>query len=194
MPRRDRKRERYLRDRAERKMRRIERRRDYGYPMDYRGGNREYGVGYDFRGGRDRNYPQEHYMDYQQPREYSRYNDDMRYPDYRGRRDYADDDYDEDYAEDLKKWIAKLKKDDRFGLSMEQAIMKAKEMGVRFDEFDEEEFYAIYLMHVSDYPMIANEPHTYLSMAKSWLEDKDLNIDPSEKVCKYMYEIVMADE
>lgn len=63
-----------------------------------------------------------------------------------------------------------------------------------FDDYDEEEFYAIYLMHVSDYPTIANEPHTYLGMAKSWLEDKDLKIDPSTKVCKYMYEIVMADE
>jgi hypothetical protein len=31
-------------------------------------------------------------------------------------------------------------------------------------------------------------------MAKAWLEDKDLEIEPSEKVCKYLYEIVMAEE
>lgn len=30
--------------------------------------------------------------------------------------------------------------------------------------------------------------------AKAWLEDEDLHIEPSEKVCKYLYEIVLADE
>ena len=76
----------------------------------------------------------------------------------------------------------------------EEVVNKAKDMGVKFDEYDEEEYYAIYLMHVSDYPFIANEPHTYLAMAKAWLEDKDLEIDPSEKVCRYMYEIAMAED
>ena len=67
-------------------------------------------------------------------------------------------------------------------------------MGVSFNEYEPDEFYAVYLMQVSDYPSIANEPHTYLAMAKSWLEDKDIELEPSEKLCKYMYEIVMADE
>ena len=109
-------------------------------------------------------------------------------------RDYAEDDMDMEYEEDLKKWTQKLKKNDRFGLSKDQVMQKAKEMKADFKDYDEDEFYAIYLMHISDYPSIANEPHTYVAMAKAWLEDKDLHISPSEKVCKYLYEIVMADD
>jgi len=203
MPRRRNSRGQYMRDRAERRRYRIEeRRRDYGYPMDYRGNRAEYRGSVDFRMGRDRNYPEEYYMGYEQPRERSRmyandYNYDMRYDygmDYRRGRDYADDDYDKEYHEDLKDWTDKLKKYDRFGLSKDQVMQKAKEMGVSFSEYDPEEFYAVYLMQVSDYPTLANEPHTYLAMAKSWLEDKDIELDSSEKLCKYMYEIVMADE
>lgn len=194
MPRRMRdRRARYMRDRAER---RRYRKRDRMYaPMDYNYDYAEYRGGYDSTRGRDRHYDEERYMVNERPYESRRaydYNYDMRY-DYRRGRDYADD-YDEEYHEDLERWIKKLKKDDRFGLSKEQVMQKAKDMKVTFDEYDPEEFYAIYLMHVSDYPTIANEPHTYLAMAKSWLEDKDIEIDPSEKVCKYMYEIVMADD
>ncbi len=201
MPRRERRRERYMRDRKERKMMRG---RDYGYPMDYRGTDREYGTRYDSRMGRDRHYPEEYYMGNEQRREYDRpYEYDMTYDmryDYRGgdyrrgMRDYADDDYDKEYHEDLEEWTEKLKKYDRFGLSKDQVMQKARDMGVKFEDYEPDEFYAIYLMHVSDYPNISNDPHTYLAMTKSWLEDKDLKIDASEKVCKYMYEIAMADD
>lgn len=202
MPRRSRdRRERYMQDRAERRRERRDRERrerEYGYPMDYRGGDREYG--YDMRRGRDREYDYDYDMrgdyrgDYRdedyarrgvgRPREYRRDRD---------YRDYADD-MDEEYKEDLEKWTKKLKKYDRFGLSKDQVMQKAKSMNIKFDDYDEDEFYAIFLMHVSDYPTIANEPNTYLAMAKAWLEDKDLDIEPSEKVCKYMYEIAMADD
>lgn len=192
MPRRSRdRRERYMRDRADRRRMR----RDYDYDMDYRNDYAESRINYDKQRNRDR-YIEGYFMDNERPRKSNRdyYYDDLR--DYRrGRdyRDYAENDYDEEYHEDLEKWTKKLKKYDRFGLSKEQVTQKAKEMKVNFDDYDEDEFYAIYLMHVSDYPTIANEPHTYLAMAKAWLEDKDINIDPSEKVCKYMYEIVMAE-
>ena len=211
MPR-DRRRMEYLRDRAERRMSRGGRGRDRGYyPMDDYDyapeRNRErYTRRSEYR-NRDENYP----MEYEQRREYDRnYDYDMRgdYGDYRGdyarrgvgrpreydRRDYADDDYDKEYEEDLHKWIEKLKRKDRFGLSKDQVIQKAKEMRVEFKDFDEEEFYAIYLMQVSDYPSISNDSRMYLSMAKSWLEDDDIAVDPSEKVCKYLYEIVMPEE
>lgn len=190
-------RSRYMRDRAMRRDRRYE--RDRFYPMDYARSRSE-------RSGRDYTredmyYPMDErrYMEREQPREYDRnYGYDMRGDYRRGRsrdyRDYAEDDYDKEYHEDLMDWTKKLKKDDRYNLSKEQVISKANEMGVKFNEYDEDEFYAIYLMQVSDYPFVANEPHTYLAMAKAWLEDKDLEIDPSEKVCKYMYEIAMAEE
>lgn len=208
MPRRSReRRERYMRDRAERRRERRERRERgyYGYPMDYRGGDREYRDMNDYARGRDRDYDYAYDMrgdyrgDYRgedyarrgvgRPREYRRGRDRAEY------RDYAeDDDYEKEYYEDLEDWIEKLKRYDRFGLSKDQVMQKARDMGVKFEEYEPEEFYAIYLMHVSDYPNISNDPHTYLAMTKAWLEDKDLKIDASEKVCKYMYEIAMADD
>ena len=194
MPRRRNSRGQYMRDRAER--RRNRRGRDYGYPMDYGYGYPEYNTRGDYTMGRDRRYDEKRYMGYEQPYESRRiydYGYDMRM-DYRRGRDYADDDYDKEYHEDLKEWTEKLKKYDRFGLSKDQVMQKAKDMGVSFNEYDPDEFYATYLMQVSDYPQIANEPHTYLAMAKAWLEDKDIDLDGSEKLCKYMYEIVMADE
>lgn len=189
MPRRDRRDRRadYMRDRRDRQMQKDQRRRDYGYDMDY---------AYDYARGRDRN---EYYEDQRasrggdyairgigRPREYNKRDRDY--------RDYADEDYEEEYKEDLEEWTKKLKKYDRFNMPKEQLFAIAKQMGINFNEYDEEELYAIYLMQVSDYPSISNEPRVYLEMAKSWLEDKDLKIDPSEKVCKYLYEIVMADE
>lgn len=205
-------RERYMRDRAERRRERRDRERAYDYAMNYERGRNQYDRG-DYARGRDRYSYDEDYREYARGRDRD-YDYDMR-GDYRdedyarrgvGRpreynrrdrgdyRDYAEKDYEEEYEEDLEKWIKKLKKQDRFGLSKEQVMQKAKDMKVTFDEYEPEEFYAIYLMHVSDYPTLANEPHTYLAMAKAWLEDKDIEIDPSEKVCKYMYEIVMADD
>lgn len=141
--------------------------RDYGYDMreDYR--RRNYDMNYDYDTRRD-------------------YRRDM--------RDYSDYDYDKDYHKDLDKWIEKLKRFDRFNLPKDQVLQVAKQMGVEFKDYDEEEFYAIYLMHLSDYPTVSNDSRMYLNMAKSWLEDKDIKIEPSEKVCKYMYEIAMAEE
>lgn len=196
---------RYMRDRADRRRnRRYDYDYDYDYKMDYRDSRDQYGDRYDSARGRDGHYPEERYMEREQFRKYPRmYDYDMR-GDYRDNRyydrrdsrdrDYAEEDMDEEYKQDLEKWISKIKKDDRFGLPKDQVIQKAKSMKVDFKDFTEEEFYAIYLMHVSDYPSVANEPHTYLAMAKAWLEDKDLKIEPSEKVCKYLYEIVMAEE
>lgn len=193
----------YMRDRASRRRNSrgqyvSERDRGfYPYPMGYGYDYAERSTMANSSRSRDKHYPEERYMEYEQPREsYRDYNYDMRYDYRRGRdyRDYADDDYDKEYHEDLMDWVKELKRDDRYNLSKEQVIEKATQMGVKFNDFDEDEYYAIYLMHVSDYPFIANEPQTYLAMAKAWLEDKDLEIDPSEKVCKYMYEIVMADE
>lgn len=207
MPR-DRRRMDYMRDRAERRMSRGGRGRDRGYyPMgeyDY-DSERSRSRSSSMRGSRrgDERYD----MDYEQRREYDRnYDYDMRgdYGDYarRGvgrpreydRRDYADDDLDEEYEQDLHKWIEKLKKKDRFGQPKEQVIQKAKEMRVDFKDYTEDEFYAVYLMQVSDYPSISNDPRMYMNMAKQWLEDDDIAVDPSEKLCKYLYEIVMSED
>lgn len=180
----------YQRSRESRAMRDYDMNSDYRRDRDYR--DRDY---------RDRDYRDRDYRDsdYRGRGDYrGDYNGDYRrdYADYSGdyHGDLSDSKYDEEYHKDIEEWIKKLKKQDRFGLEKEQAIQSAKDMGVSFEDYDEEEFYAIFLMHVSDYPQIANEPRTYLAMAKAWLEDKDLEIEPSEKVCKYLYEIVLAKE
>lgn len=191
----------YMRDRAERRMQRRDRTyggMDYGYDYDYargrdramdyqQSGDRSYYE--DMRGGRGQDYRSGDYAirGIGRPREYDR-------RDRRDYRDYAEEDMDKEYHEDLKEWTQKLKRYDRFNMPKEQLMASAKQMGVRFDDYDEDEFYAVYLMQVSDYPTISNEPHVYLGMAKSWLEDKDIKIEPSEKLCKYMYEIAMAEE
>lgn len=134
---------------------------------------------------RDRNY------DYDDEEEMMQ---DEAYYDYADYNDYAEEDMMKGYEEDLKKWIKKLMKKDKFKLPKQEVLKKAEEMNIEFEEFSEEEFYAIYLMLVSDYPNIADNPHTYIVMAKQFLEDDDVNVDPSEKVCKYLYEIVLNEE
>ena len=204
--------EKYLRQREYReRMKNEDSRRDYRYDM--RGDNRR---GYDrnyMMDERDRdrdnrrNYNYNLWNEDPDNRDYRDYRDyrDRDYRDYRdydmarGRdrdydRDYASDMNDKEYHEDLKEWVKKLKKHDRFSLPKDQVIETAKQMEVKFDEYDEEEYYAIYLMHISDYPAVSNDARMYMGMAKAWLEDKDLKIEPSEKVCKYLYEIVLAEE
>lgn len=116
------------------------------------------------------------------------------YRDYRG--DYNDYDYadygnmDKQYKDDLEKWMHELKQHDRFGMPKDQIMQKANQMGIKFDQYDETEFLTTYYMVISDNPQIANDPHTYLAMAKNWLEDKDAELKGSEKLCAYYYEIV----
>lgn len=196
---------RYLQDRASRRSM-----RDGRNPYGSRGGYVT-----SRRGRRDRND-----YDYDMPRDgrdydmaqnvsypmygiggYRPYEGDMADYDYarrsgRGRDyyDYASDDMDEEWKEHLKKWSEKLKKKDRFNMPKDQVLQNAKQMGVKFDMYDEEEFLTTYYMVLSDYPKIANEPHTYLALAKDWLEDKDTALKGSEKLCAYYYEIVKGGE
>ena len=140
------------------------------------------------------NYGSEHYGEHSRPMDYEMYAygvGSMR-PSYE--MDYASEDMDKEYHEKLEHWIKKLKQKDRFGLPKEEVIRKAKEMGVRFEKFEEIEFYAIYLMMVSDYKQLANDPHMYLALTKDWLEDDDVEMKGSEKVCAYLYSIVLGED
>lgn len=172
---------RYLRDRARKRMRRDRARgRDYAdrhyhmtsYPM------------YD-----DHDYAEHRGYDYARHRDLEH--------DYARRRDYAmDEEYDlaDEWDRDLEEWCAKLKHHDRFGMHKDQVIHNAKQMGVDFRDYNEKEFVVVYYMLMSDFPKIANEPHTYISMAKEWLEDKDSMLKGSERLCAYYYEIVKGGE
>lgn len=120
-------------------------------------------------------------------RDYNDYNDYGNYD-----RDYAAEE--ESYKKELKELTHKLKKTDRFNLGEEEIIKKAKSMGIKFDDYNEEEYIATYYMMQSDFPGIANDPHSYLAMAKSFLEDKDAKLQGSEKLCKYIYAIVLGED
>ena len=152
--------------------------REHSRPMEYE----MYGIG----GMR----PRMDYGDYQDHGDYRDYRDYRDYQDHGDYRDYGEDS-EKEYEEELKKWTEKLKKEDRFGWSKEQIMQQAKSMGVKFEEYDENEFYATYLMMISDYPKSANEPHSYLAMAKAFLEDKDAKLKGSDKLCAYLYTIVL---
>ena len=164
----------------------------YNRPMEYE----MYGVGgirpyedYDMRGSNDYGRGDRGRGNYDYGRnDYGRgrYDYDMRY-------DYANED--EEYKKELKKWIEKLKKKEtKMNVSKEQIIQQAKNMGVKFDKFDEEEFYAVYLMLLSDYKGLSNDYTLYLKLAKDFLEDEDAALQGSEKVCAYLYTIVLGEE
>lgn len=169
---------------------------EYSYP-EY---DSRYDYGYDTRYGDSRDYMgDEHYGEHHRPMEYEMYGiGGMRpmydYRDYAHYRDYAEEKEHKEYQEKLHDWISKLKKKDKFNLPKEEVFKKAKEMGIKFEKYDETEFYAVYLMLVSDFKQISSEPHRYIAMAKEWLEDDDIKRKGSEKVCAYLYSIVLGED
>lgn len=161
----------------------------------------------DMRNDRIRNYRDEYDMrdnrrnrDYNDGADYGDYNDYNDYGDYNDYEDGADyGDYDyskeeEKYHKKLNEWIEKLKKKDRFHVSKENVIQQAKNMGVKFDNYSEEEFYATYLMRVSDDKEMANAPQSFIISARNFLEDDDTELTGSEKLCKYLYSIVLDED
>lgn len=154
--------------------------RDYG---DYRMDHRDYG---DYN---DYNYDRGDYRDY------------GRNTYVRGHyRDYGDYDMaseqggEQKYHQDLKRLIEELKSKDRFNIKMEDLINQAKQMGVRFEDYTEEEFYLAYLMIMSTFKNAANDHRMYLSMTKDWLESHITKFKGSDKICAYIYEIVKGGE
>lgn len=153
------------------------------------------------RRGQDGHYPYQQYGERNRPMEYEMYGYgvggikpmDYNY-DYGYDYDYADEDMEKEWKEHLKKWQEELKRYDRFNMPKDQVIQNAKQMGVEFDKYNEEEFLTTYYMVMSDYPSIANEPHTYISLAKDWLEDEDSKLKGSDKLCAYYYEVIKGGE
>ena len=209
----------YLKDRAMRK----DMRNPYGSRGGYvssrrsRGRDRSMDYGHDYpeRDGRYDSRYDERRMDYrydrnmEYPREHSRPMDYEIYGvggmrpmyDYRGRMsqrdygyDYASEDMEKEWQEDLEEWCKKLKKHDIFNMPKEQIIQKARDMGVKFKDYDELEFMTTYYMMISDYKNVSNDPHFYLVLAKQFLEDDDIAMKGSEKLCAYLYEIVKGGE
>lgn len=154
--------------------------RDYndGYDAGYNDGRRDYAQ--DMRRGRRRD----------RRSDYNDYND---YNDYGNYEDYAAKGGEEEYHKDLKTWIDKMKSKDRFKIPYDKLIEQAKNMGVRFDDYSELEFYATYLAMITDYRTVSGEYSLYLKMAKEFLEDDDAELKGSDKICAYLYTIVMGE-
>ena len=187
-----------------RTMREMERMQMQQYPMDMEYDYAKYDSRYDSRynsnrRGQDGNYPYQQYGERNRPMEYEMYGygiggiKPMDYG-YDYNYDYASEDMEKEWKEHLKKWQEELKRYDRFNIPKEQIIQNARQMGVEFDKYNEEEFLTTYYMVMSDYPTIANEPHTYISLAKDWLEDEDSKLKGSDKLCAYYYEVINAGE
>lgn len=138
----------------------------------------------------DYNYRSIDYRPMERPMEYEIYGYGRPYNSYG--MDYSSGE--KEYKEDIKRWIDQLKRYDKFGMTMDQLIQHAKQMGVKYDTYSEEEFYATYLMAMSDYKTIGNDPNLYITIAKDFLEDEDSTLKGSEKLCAYYYTIIMGDE
>lgn len=144
--------------------------------------------------GRDMGYDYNYYMDY----DYARRG---------GRRDYGDYRYDYagDYGENLTKeelehWKKKLMQEvdekDKQYFSKEMISQKAKQMGMSFDKFSEEELELTTLMMYTDYckTLGTSNMDLYVRLAKDWLEDKDVAVKGGEKLAVYHDCIVEGED
>ena len=210
---------RYLQDKAMRRMRRMDGRNPYGakggyvmpskrdrnmamdygnyHPEHYSGNHNTMDYNY---GNPDYHYGYEHYGQHNRPMEMYGYavgtmrpydmNYDMRYD---MGMDYA---YEEkDYHKKLHEWTEKLKHKDRFHKEKPEIIQMARSMGAEFNNYSEDEFVAIYYMTVSD---IRNElipsPQQAVLYAIDWIEDDDVKMKGSDKVCSYLYATVLGED
>lgn len=171
---------------------------DYHYPYPYynKGMNVDYQDRQDGQRGGDHRERRD-YADYDDYADYGDYGDQADY-DMRDRRDYGDyaeEDPQKKWKKDLKEWCEKLKQQDKFeGTNKDQILQSAKQMGAKFDNYNEEEFICTYYMVMSDYKQISGEPRMYLIIAKDWLEDSDCYYQGGAKLAAYYYELIKGGQ
>ena len=183
-------------------------RNDYNDYNDY---NMDYRRGYDYYGTRDMAMPfyqknnRDYAMDYRTDYYRGTYGDTpfemMQYRQYDQRRDY---DIGRDYhskklgREEIEMWSERLMQEvdkPHQDLVGEHKVMqKAKEMGIKFEEYSPEEFYVVVMMMYTDYCKTLGSVNidTYIRLAKDWLEDKDSKLKGSEKLSAYYKHIIEA--
>lgn len=155
------------------------------------------------------------------------YYSDSRYDDARGPMHFESDGrYDYDYEEDMRrrssktgrymsdrhsfrqlseeqldKWIrslmGELEEKDRQTLKMDSIIRRAKEMGISFEKFTEEELYVTVLMLYTDLSKAFGPSITldhWIKAAKAWLCDPDAALRYGKKLAAYYNSIVEEDE
>lgn len=119
---------------------------------------------------------------------------------YRGARDYGPPYYDMgDYGEtltreELENWKRKLLDEvddkDKPLFNKENIISKARAMGITMNDYNEDELFVATLMAYTDYYRVINSYigsniDIYISLAKAWLEDKDVQVKGGEKLAVY---------
>lgn len=119
------------------------------------------------------------------------------------RRDYARRrDYNYDYAMDdkeIREWtkylMSQMEDREKEFFTRDRVIKRAEALGVRFDEFTEEELYATILMLYTDFKKIvgSSSVDSYINMAKEWLKDPDSAVKNSEKLALYYDHIILGE-
>lgn len=178
-----------MRDMARRRRDMRSRRGDYGYEMG------------------DRVRSMEHYPEYSYGKD-SRYERtpsrriDERHREYDGHyygpmmRDYGEKYFPK---EELEEWtddlFDEIEPQFRQMYEKDQVVRRAREMGVRFDEYTEDEFVATALMIATDYGRTVgmNEVDKIYRMAVDFLEDKDADLQGGEKLFAYYENVVCVD-
>lgn len=160
-------------------MRRPMMHRDFYNNRQHQNRSRESRYDYDYDYDRPKSEYRDTYRDYE-----------SRYADYDDT--YEDDFSEQEYVQHLEDWIQRLKPRVKVDVNYDLVIKLAREMAVKFKEFTELEFYATYLMLASDFPYVSGDPRIFVQMARSFLEDDDIEVSPSEKLCIYLCKIVMG--
>lgn len=187
-----------MRDRRRSRMDRRSSRRgrdyNYGIGMDYREHSSKYGdmpdARYDYTSSRrNSQYGREYDMGYGY--HYPYMSRDRRY-DYGEPEEGLSREELMDWQKDLEHEI-----DPQYRANFEKSrvIQRAKEMGVDFKDFDEEEYVTTVMMIASDFGRTVgmNDTDKMYRMAYDWLNDPDAGIRGSEKLAVYYDEIVCAE-
>lgn len=189
------------------KMRDYARRRDMARNRGKYAYDGHYSPEYDIRYGNSTHSPYDYARTsggYQPSRQYdANYGDygyGMRY-DMARRRDYSRDYGEEETLSDdeLMEWSRELLKDveqkDKPFMTRENIIQRAKDMGVKFKHFTEDEIVVATLMMYTDYSKTLGTGNLdlYIRLAKDWLEDDDVEVMGGEKLATYYDKIVCGE-
>lgn len=145
-----------------------------------------YGEERGYRTSYDGHYPYPYYMDYARTRNY-------RNRDYASEKKYLDDEELMEWKESL---LEELEPQYKTLFEKNRLVQRAKEMGVPFKDFTEDEFVTTAVMIASDFGKTVgmNNTDQILRIAYNWLDDKDAGVKGSEKLAIYYDEIVCADD
>lgn len=169
---------------------------------------------YDSRMGYSNNYSDGTYdnargpMHFESDRRYEYDDDDYPMMDNRRRRSSTTGRYMSDRnssrpldEEHIERWtrslMGELEEKDRQMLKMDAIIRRAKEMGISFEKFTEEEFYVTLLMLHTDLAKAFGPSITldhWIKAAKAWLCDPDAALRYGKKLAAYYKSIVEDDE